>query len=284
LPDALHDEIHIHHAPQGARALPHGAAGHGDEAEGQTYTIVIRRDGSQPPLTRREVSKVLRQHFSDRDGPGGWRTSFMHIDEGGEPPCIRVRQRLAPPEGLDWRNDADLAGRLKRYFARYDEVAASVTRMLTVTWDWIVAELVKLGHGDIPARVVAAAAQPASAQAGLADNELYKRLVDIISTQAAESGGRERFNISTLAEKLGTSRRTLERDIAEISDATPAGIVREIRLAMACDLLAECHNVKQVAGRVGFSASHFAELFHKRYGEYPSDRLERLQRVEQDNG
>lgn len=77
-----------------------------------------------------------------------------------------------------------------------------------------------------------------------------------------------------LADALGMSERTLYRRLKELTGLTPAGWLREVRLDRARQLLEAqaLPTVAEVAYEVGFpNASHFTQLYSKRFGKRPSE-------------
>ena len=77
-----------------------------------------------------------------------------------------------------------------------------------------------------------------------------------------------------LAAALHLSERTLYRRLKELTGLTPAGWLREARLDRARQLLEAkaLPTVAEVADAVGFSnASHFTQLYGKRFGKKPSE-------------
>ncbi len=83
------------------------------------------------------------------------------------------------------------------------------------------------------------------------------------------------FGVAELAQAVHVDRATLFRRLKELRAVTPSELIRERRLARACQLLAGRRgSVSEVAYAVGYdSLSHFAQAFRKRYGQPPSAML-----------
>ena len=84
--------------------------------------------------------------------------------------------------------------------------------------------------------------------------------------------GRSSFNIDTLADEVGLSRRQLQRRLKAATGQSPKAFVRHIRLERAAQLLRqESGTIAEIAYAVGFSKpSYFAERFREQYGVLPS--------------
>ena len=80
------------------------------------------------------------------------------------------------------------------------------------------------------------------------------------------------FGVETMAEEVGLSRRQLRRKMQELTDLSPSGYIRMMRLERAAQLLEQqAGRVSEVAYAVGFgSAAHFSRLFHQVFGVPPS--------------
>ena len=85
-----------------------------------------------------------------------------------------------------------------------------------------------------------------------------------------------RFNMDFLGEKMGVSRRTLQRKIDKLVGLTPKAYVNEIRLHESRRLLekGEVSTVKKAAELAGFAKTeYFSHQFKERFGKVPSDFL-----------
>ena len=79
-------------------------------------------------------------------------------------------------------------------------------------------------------------------------------------------------NVDWLAAQLGISRKTLYRQVLRLTNYSPTDLIRQHRLGQAVVLLQEGHSVTDTAETVGFrSASHFATVFKKQYGQTPTE-------------
>jgi signal transduction histidine kinase/DNA-binding response OmpR family regulator len=82
------------------------------------------------------------------------------------------------------------------------------------------------------------------------------------------------FNTDFLAEKLGTSRRQLQRRIKKLTGLTTNQYIQEARFQRARHLLEQrkYDRIKNVAFAVGFKdVAYFSKKFKERYGRNPSD-------------
>jgi signal transduction histidine kinase/AraC-like DNA-binding protein len=119
--------------------------------------------------------------------------------------------------------------------------------------------------------LVTPAATPAEAEADEAYSAaLLRRLHELVPAILADPD----YTPQLLAEALGMSERTAYRRLKELTGLTPAGWLREVRLDRARQLLEAqaLPTVAEVAYEVGFpNASHFSQLYSKRFGRKPSE-------------
>lgn len=80
------------------------------------------------------------------------------------------------------------------------------------------------------------------------------------------------FAITSLAEELGMSRRSVQRKIKALTGRTPLQLITEYRLKQAAKLLRNTTtSITEVAYESGFGdLSHFYRLFKKQYDKNPS--------------
>lgn len=81
------------------------------------------------------------------------------------------------------------------------------------------------------------------------------------------------FNMTFLGDKMGLSRRQVQRRIKAMLDMTPKKFINELRFLEARRLLemGEVKSVKSVATLLGVSSSgYFSMQFKKRFGKSPS--------------
>ncbi|WP_198293510.1 two-component regulator propeller domain-containing protein [Algoriphagus resistens] len=83
----------------------------------------------------------------------------------------------------------------------------------------------------------------------------------------------ELFGVSELAEQLHMSQSSLLRKIKAISELTPNGYIRLVRLKKSAELLSDgLHSIAEISEMVGFnSPSYFTKCFQKHFGELPKD-------------
>ena len=98
-------------------------------------------------------------------------------------------------------------------------------------------------------------------------NVFLKRLYTIMEASLDDP----QLDVGLLAEKMGVSRRTLNRKLSMLVNLSASEVIRRYRLQKAVLLLQSGLNVSEVAFRVGFrSASYFSNSFREFYGVIPS--------------
>ncbi|MEA2374840.1 MAG: AraC family transcriptional regulator [Thermoleophilaceae bacterium] len=96
---------------------------------------------------------------------------------------------------------------------------------------------------------------------------LFEEAVAIIEQEYASD-----LELDTVARRLATSRRQLQRAFAEAGKTSFRTHLAEVRMRRALDLLREGSlPVREVAGRVGYrQAAQFAKTFRRHHGRPPS--------------
>ncbi len=84
--------------------------------------------------------------------------------------------------------------------------------------------------------------------------------------------GEPDLSLASVAREIATSRRQLQRAVAEAGGTTFSRELQRIRLARAAQLLVNGSlPVHSVAGAVGYrQAAQFAKVFRRHHGEPPS--------------
>jgi len=102
-----------------------------------------------------------------------------------------------------------------------------------------------------------------------ADEEFLKKINESIVVNIEN----ELFGVSELAEQLHMSQSSLLRKIKGISELTPNGYIRLVRLKKSAELLRDgVHSIAEISEMVGFnSPSYFTKCFQKHFGELPKD-------------
>lgn len=112
-------------------------------------------------------------------------------------------------------------------------------------------------------------------------SELYAEALEIIRTEFASE-----LDVDAVARRLWTSRRHLQRVLAESGQTTFGAELRAARFSCAIQLLTRTDlTVTEVARRTGYrQPAHFAKAFRARYGRSPSDlrREARIARARRD--
>lgn len=85
--------------------------------------------------------------------------------------------------------------------------------------------------------------------------------------------GNENFSVSYLAKEVGLSRSTLHRKLIRLTGKSATGLITEIRLARAIELIEnDVVTISEVAYIVGFtSPSYFNKVFKKAYNVSPGE-------------
>lgn len=100
------------------------------------------------------------------------------------------------------------------------------------------------------------------------DATFLEQVRDVVEEHMGES----RFGVEMLAEEVALSRRQLQRKLQALTDLSPSGYIRMMRLERAAQLLRQqAGRISEVAHAVGFaSAEHFSRVFRQVFGETPS--------------
>lgn len=110
----------------------------------------------------------------------------------------------------------------------------------------------------------------------LPDKELTKEEIQWLETLAEiiiHDSNEVDFNMEFLGDKLGLSRRQIQRRTKAILNITPKQFIKEVRLLEARRLLelGEVDSVKSVSALFGISSpEYFSRQFKKRFGKTPS--------------
>jgi len=98
--------------------------------------------------------------------------------------------------------------------------------------------------------------------------QLYRDAIRVICTDYANA-----LTVDDVAHQIATSRRQLQRVIAEVGGTTFGQLLARARMAAAERLLRDPElPVKEVARRVGYrQPAQFAKSFRVRYGATPRD-------------
>lgn len=99
------------------------------------------------------------------------------------------------------------------------------------------------------------------------NKEFFEKVVTIIDRNLANPD----FSTETLAQELGLSARHLYRKLKEITEETPASLIKEYRLAVVEKLLLTTqHSVDEIMYKAGFNnRGSFYRLFSQKYGMTP---------------
>lgn len=105
-----------------------------------------------------------------------------------------------------------------------------------------------------------------------------RKLIEKASAIVEQHLNDNMFGVELLAEKLGMSSSSLYRKLKTLTNQSPTGFVRYIRLKKAIKLMDDGnHNVDEVGYFVGFNShSYFTSSFKKQFGKTPSEYLSGL--------
>src|SRR6187551_1115389 len=98
--------------------------------------------------------------------------------------------------------------------------------------------------------------------------DLYREALEVIRLRHADPD----LSLARVAHEIATSRRQLQRALAEVGGTTFSRELQRARMQRAAQLLlAGSLPVQAVAGAVGYrQAAQFAKVFRRHYGSSPS--------------
>jgi AraC family transcriptional regulator, regulatory protein of adaptative response / methylphosphotriester-DNA alkyltransferase methyltransferase len=98
--------------------------------------------------------------------------------------------------------------------------------------------------------------------------DLYREALEVIRLRHADPD----LSLSRVAHEIATSRRQLQRALAEVGDTTFSRELQRARMERAAHLLlTRSVPVQTVAGAVGYrQAAQFAKVFRRHHGTSPS--------------
>jgi AraC family transcriptional regulator, regulatory protein of adaptative response / methylphosphotriester-DNA alkyltransferase methyltransferase len=98
--------------------------------------------------------------------------------------------------------------------------------------------------------------------------DLYKEALEVIRRRHGDPD----LSLASVAHEIATSRRQLQRALAEVGSTTFSRELQRARMARAAQLLlAGSLPVQVVAGAVGYrQAAQFAKVFRRHHGVSPS--------------
>ncbi|MEC9482160.1 MAG: helix-turn-helix domain-containing protein, partial [Halomonas sp.] len=111
-------------------------------------------------------------------------------------------------------------------------------------------------------------AQPQPVVFGKIEDRLVRRAIALLEQHLGES-----MSMDRLAERVGTSRRHLERRFRDTLGVSPQKFARELRLRYGLWLLHYTgKSVTEIGERCGFAdTAHFSRHFRTTFGMSPSD-------------
>lgn len=106
------------------------------------------------------------------------------------------------------------------------------------------------------------------------DDEFYSRFLAIVETGMSD----QNLNVDDIATRLNMSRSQFYRKLKALTNYSPVELLRKLRLTKARELLISTRKtISEVAFEVGFAdPAYFTRVFHKSYGETPTELRERL--------
>ena len=102
-----------------------------------------------------------------------------------------------------------------------------------------------------------------------ADAALLKQITEVIESRLDDAA----FSVTILAEEMGMSVRDLQRKVKNLLDISPKGMITNMRIEQAKQLLAgRAGTVSQIAYKVGFSRpEYFVRVFKQETGVTPGN-------------
>ena len=100
-----------------------------------------------------------------------------------------------------------------------------------------------------------------------------RQLLKNIEQYVLQNMSRGQISLEEMANAMGMGRVPFFHKIRNLTNKTPAELVRDLRLKHACILLKRTNiNMSELANNIGFAtAEHFINLFKERFGISPSD-------------
>src|SRR5215218_2511968 len=98
--------------------------------------------------------------------------------------------------------------------------------------------------------------------------DLYRDALEVIALRHGDPD----LSLARVAHEIATSRRQLQRALAEVGGTSFSRELQRVRMARAAELLVRgSHPVQVVAGAVGYrQAAQFAKVFRRHHGVSPS--------------
>jgi AraC-like DNA-binding protein len=98
--------------------------------------------------------------------------------------------------------------------------------------------------------------------------DLYTEALEVIGRRHGDPD----LSLARVAHEIATSRRQLQRALAEVGGTSFSRELQRVRMARAAELLVRgSHPVQVVAGAVGYrQAAQFAKVFRRHHGVSPS--------------
>jgi AraC-like DNA-binding protein len=111
--------------------------------------------------------------------------------------------------------------------------------------------------------------QPREMAANQTDAAFLQKVINVVDQNLSDC----EFDVDTLAEKTGISRRQLFRKLKAVLGTTPNSLIRSIRLKRAAQLIVESKmTITEITFAVGFlDLKHFRLMFKDEFGVLPSE-------------
>ncbi len=108
-------------------------------------------------------------------------------------------------------------------------------------------------------------------------NSVDEQFIDKALSCIENNIGENTFGVEELAEELSLHRVHLYRKIRAITGQSASEFIRSVRLNRAAQLIKQKYgNISEIAYDVGFhNPSYFSNCFHKQFGVYPSEYVEK---------
>lgn len=101
------------------------------------------------------------------------------------------------------------------------------------------------------------------------DEQFLERAIRTVEEHLSDQS----FDVQTFSHKMGISRAQLFRKLKALTSETPVELIQTIRLKRAAQLLVDSQmNITEICFEAGFNyPSHFARLFHAKFGFSPKE-------------
>lgn len=120
---------------------------------------------------------------------------------------------------------------------------------------------------------------PDTLQINSKDEEFLKKIISYVEENYSED-----FSIEVFAEEMFVSRTVFYNKVKSLTGLSPIEFVREIKLKIASQFLAQGYNVSEAALKVGFlDTRYFSRQFKQQFGYLPSKHIKMIEEEKEEN-